>query len=553
MLLRLSIQNYAIIEQLEISFHPQLNIITGETGAGKSIIIGALNMILGKRADTSVLRDENEKCIVEATFKINKVQLNDFFEDNDLDFEPETTIRREIKPDGKSRAFINDTPVNLNQIKDLTTQLVDLHAQHETQSLLEDTFYLDILDHLANQNQAVTNYKTSFLQYQKQKKKLIAMKENLKQLQANKDFLSFQYQEIADIQLTSEDGQPLEDELNRLENAEEIQSTLAEAVQLLDNEMELNIIQLYSDFSQKLNQLARFGQDFENIHQRVQSVGIELDDIAHEINRLSSNITYDDARLAELKVRQNDINRLLKKHHLLDVEQLMALELDFKTQLDQVNSGEESLEELEQEVASMQTKLFEQATKISSERKRQVLPFKTAVEKILAQIGMPYATIELDHQSATANEMNVFGIDAFDILFSANKGSTPLPLKKVASGGERSRLMLAIKSTIAGNITLPTMVFDEIDTGISGEVAAKVGIVFKTLAKKHQIISITHLPQIAAKADHHLFVYKDHTLEKTATGIKILNAEEQIIEIAKMLSGEKPGAAAVNAAKELMN
>jgi DNA repair protein RecN (Recombination protein N) len=553
MLLRLSIKNYAIIEELEVHFHPQLNIITGETGAGKSIIIGALNMILGKRADTSVLRDESEKCIVEATFQINKDQLNDFFEENDVDFETETTIRREIRPDGKSRAFINDTPVNLNQIKDLTTQLVDLHAQHETQSLLEDTFYLDILDHLANQNQLVAEYKTAFLLFNKQKKKLVALKENLKQLQANKDFLTFQYEEIADLKLTSEDGQPLEDELNRLENAEEIQSTLAEAVKLLDDEMELNIIQLYSEFSQKTNQLAKFGQDFENINQRAQSLAIELDDIAHEINRLANNISYDDERLAELKNRQNDINRLLKKHHLIAFDDLLLLETDFKAQLEQVNSGENNLTALELEVAAMQKDLFEQATKISAARKKQVLPFKTAVEKILLQVGMPFATIEMAHQLSSAEELNIFGIDTFEVLFSANKGSAPQPLKKVASGGERSRLMLAIKSTIAGKITLPTMVFDEIDTGISGEVAAKVGIVFKSMAKNHQIISITHLPQIAAKADCHLFVYKDHSAAKTATNIKILNAEEQIMEIAKMLSGEQPGTAAISAAKELIN
>ncbi len=553
MLKHLSIKNYAIIHELEVDFHSNLNIITGETGAGKSILVGALNMILGKRADLSVLRDNSKKCIIEGTFTINKEQFEYFFNEHDLDFELNTTIRRELRPDGKSRAFINDTPVKLNQLKELTEQLVDLHSQDETQALLDPQFYINILDNLAKQTSEVNKFAQDFTAFSKEKKRLKTLESDLIKLKANQDYLQFQFDELDTLNLTKEDGEALEEELSLLENAEEIQASIASCLQIIDGDEEVNLLALFADFSNKINSISKFGKEFEQLNERLESISIEINDINHELNAFANDITFDEERLAELSERQNDINRLIQKHQVQTVDDLIELKLSLQKQLEDVSFGEEDLSNLKAKLDAEQKLLFKRAQVISKNRISQTNTFKKQIEKILTQIGMPHATIQMEHTLFTTENINAFGIDQFDLLFSANKGSLPQTLKKVASGGERSRLMLAIKSTIAENITLPTLIFDEIDTGISGEVAYKVGRIFKALATNHQLISITHLPQIAAKADHHLFVYKDHSDDKTTTNIKVLNKKEQIVEIATMLSGENPGDAALKTAKELIN
>lgn len=552
MLQSLFIKNYAIIDELEVKFHPQLNIITGETGAGKSILLGALNMILGKRADTSVLRHKEKKSIIEGHFAIAPLQLQSFFETNDLEYADQTIIRREIRANGKSRAFINDSPVTLDLLKQLTEQLVDLHAQHETQALLDKHFYLDILDHLANQSTVVSEFTTEFERYSKKKKQLKKLKENINSQKTDLDYLQFQFNELEDAKLSVDKDSAIEEELNILENAETIQENLGEAVELL-SDGEFNAMALLNELSYKIKHLSKFSDPLHQLNDRMEQVLIELEDMNAELHKIANHTEVDEDRLQELKERQDLINRLLHKHHLQEVKELIDLFHSLEDQINAINISDQQLETLEQEVEQLQKELWAKAQQISAARSGQTGLFITSVENILKQIGMPHARISFQHTQLPVEEMNAYGIDTFELLFAANKGSEALALKKVASGGERSRLMLAVKSIMAENVNLPTMIFDEIDTGISGEVAGKVGEVFKQLAKNHQIISITHLPQIAAQADHHLFVYKDHSEEITKTGVSILNEQEKVVEIAKMLSGDQPGESAMNTARELMN
>ncbi|MEZ5023153.1 MAG: DNA repair protein RecN [Chitinophagales bacterium] len=552
MLQSLFIKNYAIIDELEVKFHPQLNIITGETGAGKSILLGALNMILGKRADTSVLRHKEEKSIIEGNFLIDQLHLKTFFEENDLDYADQTIIRREIRSDGKSRAFINDSPVTLDLLKQLTEQLVDLHAQHETQALLDKNFYLDILDHLANQADTVSEFSKSFNSYSKKKKQLKTLRESIQTQKTDLDYLQFQFDELEEARLSVDKDSGIEEELNLLENAEAIQENLGVAVELL-SDGEINVLELFNELSYKIKHLSKFSEPLHQLNERIDQLLIELEDINADLNRIANNTDVDEDRLQLLKERQDLINRLLHKHHLQDVSELVDLHQSLADQINELNISDEHLAQLEIEVSKLEKELFVQAKQISTSRSKQTKSFIEAAETILKQIGMPHARISFKHIQFDSEEMTASGIDTFEMLFSANKGSEALPLKKVASGGERSRLMLAVKSIMADNVNLPTMIFDEIDTGISGEVAGKVGDVFKQLAKNHQIISITHLPQIAAQANQHLFVYKDHSSEITKTGVSILNEEEKVVEIAKMLSGDKPGESALNTARELMN
>ncbi len=552
MLQSLYIKNYAIIDELEVNFHTQLNIITGETGAGKSILLGALNMILGKRADSSVIRNKKSKSIIEGNFIIKDLTLNSFFEQHDLDYEDQTVIRRELKPDGKSRAFINDSPVTLDLLKQLTSQLVDLHAQHETQALLDKHFYINILDHLGNQTKKVTAFTLGFEKYRQKKKKLEELKASLFNEKSDLDYLQFQCNELEEANLSVEKDSGIDEELQVLENAGEIQENLKESINLLSNG-EINILELWKELTYKTNHLSKFTDSLAVINERIDQLDIELNDIQNELSKIANNTFIDEERLNELKERQNLINRLLQKHQLQNVNELVDLHQNLSDQIGQLNVSDEVISALQIEVETIEKELYKQALKISKIRSAQVKIFIASTEKVLGKIGMPHAKISFKHKLMDATSMTTSGIDVFEMLFSANKGSEAMPLKKVASGGERSRLMLAVKSIVAGKIQLPTMIFDEIDTGISGEVAGKVGEVFKQLAKKHQIISITHLPQIAARADQHLFVYKDHSSEMTKTGVSVLDESEKVVEIAKMLSGDKPGEAALNTARELMN
>lgn len=552
MLSSLFIKNYAIIEELSINFNKGLNIITGETGAGKSILLGALNLILGQRADSNVLRDKQSKCIVEGNFNVEALKLKTFFKTHDLDYEPQTIIRREIRPDGKSRAFVNDSPVKLDTLKQLTSFLVDLHAQHETQALLDKNFYLNVLDSLAKQQKVVSNYQKEFAVYQAKNKQLNDLKANFAAQKNDADYLQFQLQELEELHLNLAQDVHIEEELSLMENAETIQENLNAAIAIY-NDGEVNILDLWRDMEHHVRKLASVSSNFEKISERMEQLNIELEDVFAELSSLNRESYVDESNLLQLQERHSAINRLMQKHQQPDVASLIQFESDLRDKLASIAVSDEDLAALEKEVEQMRNDLFEQAQIISKQRQGQVENFIQKTNTTLSKIGMLNAQVNFEHAKADADGLKSTGIDSFELLFSANKGSAPQSLKKVASGGERSRLMLAIKSLTAGQFQLPTLIFDEIDTGISGEVAAKVGEVFKQMAKNHQLITISHLPQIAARADQHLFVYKDDSEAITKSGIRILSKEEQVVEIAKMLSGDKPGEAALTTARELLN
>lgn len=551
MLRQLTIKNYAIIDRLEIGFDHRLNIITGETGAGKSIIVGALNMILGKRADMSVLRDAEKKAVVEGVFDVSKAGLDPLFDELDLDYDDETILRREIKPNGKSRAFVNDSPVTLDQLRRLTDRLVDLHAQHDTSAVLNDRFYAAVLDRLAGQQDAAGTYRKTFAEYRTQRKAFQAASERIGRQQADLDYLQFQWRELDDLNLTEADGPELEEELNVLRHAGAILERLGEAGQLLD-EGEVNARELATEAAMRLGQVSRYSGELAELAERLEKLLIELGDLTSDLSRLAAGVNLDEDRLALLQQRQDAINRLLQKHHLQETSQLMALRDDLRMQIDELSVSEDDLKRMEADVARLEEAAWQGAQELSAGRRRVIGEFRNSVLEVLHQVGMQHAGLRLDCESLGRSGMNELGADAFTLMFSANKGVALQPIKQVASGGERSRFMLAVKSVMARFLQLPTMIFDEIDTGISGEVAGKVGEVLRGMSERHQVISISHLPQIAAQAHAHFHVFKDHSGEVTETRIRRLDAEEHVTEVARMLSGDDPGQSALDTARQLI-
>ena len=551
MLKFLSIKNYAIIESVEIQFDAGLNIITGETGAGKSILLGAMHLILGKRADMSALRNKEEKCLVEAVFSVKGYDLQAFFSENDLEYEEETIIRREIGVNGKSRAFINDTPVTLDVLKVLTEKLVDIHAQGETQNLMNKYFFCEILDEMSRQGVVLKEYRTAFHAYKQKQVKCQQLKEEQSRLQKEFDFISFQLSELAEANLNEEEAQHIESELNLLQHAETIKRNLSEAYNLTDGNEFAALSQLLQA-NKNIGQVANLHESLQQVHDQLSNTIEELKAMVRQILHISEDTAYNEARVLELTEKQSVINKLLQKHQVAEVKELLQLQNEFQQQVDvYANSGEE-IERLELEISREKKLLFETAQRISKNRSEQIKSFEGKIASLLHDMGMPYGYIVLDQMMLDAEKLNQFGADEIRLLFSANKGSSPQPLDEVGSGGEKSRLMLAIKSIVAETITLPTLIFDEIDTGISGEIAKKVGVILSELGKHHQVISITHLPQVAAKANKHFFVFKNNEKEKTYTEIKALTKNEQLQEIAVMLSGTPPPKEALENAKKLL-
>lgn len=550
MLQKLTVKNYAIIDHIEIDFSEQLNIITGETGAGKSILLGALSLVLGDRADSRSLFDEQEKCVVEAQFQIGGYGLATFFSDNDLDYETTTFIRREITNTGKSRAFINDTPVNLNVLRELGAQLVNLHSQHETLELSSAGFQLQLVDAVAKNDAEVLAYSNAYKVWREQLKELETLKAELLQTTGDLDYLTYQLQELDEAGLDNEDHQALEQELVALENAEEIKGGLSKVYGLLnDDEAATSMI---TEASYQLGHLLKFSAEIAKLDERLESVLIELQDIARETLNLAENTTYDQERVALLNDRLNVVNKLLSKHRLGDVSELVTLRNDLRSRIDASANLQERINQLELDLVDLKHQLQQTGLKLSQSRKAVVTVIGDKVAEQLAYVGMPNSKLAIEIEQTTLDKATPQGLDKVRFLFSANKGRQPEELKHVASGGELSRLMLVLKSLIAANTALPTLIFDEIDTGISGEVANKVGHVLEQLGKSHQIISITHLPQIASKGNSHYFVYKAQAGSKTVTRIKELNKEERVAEIAKMLGGERITDAALENAKELL-
>jgi DNA repair protein RecN (Recombination protein N) len=550
MLEKLSILNYAIIDKLEIDFSGKLNIITGETGAGKSIIVGALGLILGERADSTVLVNKQKKCIVEGTFSVgNKSAVKYFLKANELDAGEDLVVRREIATNGKSRAFVNDTPVNLSQLQQLSSVLVDLHLQFDTLELGESDFQREVLDALAANASILNDYQAAFRQWLLLKKECDDLKGQKQQFDREADYNQFQYNELEEACLKENELENIDAELKMLGNAERIKAVLNKVYFELQ-ESDAPLVQQIRSLSNQLNIYQSYHHDLPLVIQRFQSAQIELQDVAGEIGRISDHINYDPQKIEQLNERLSNGYKLLKKHAVQTTNELLLIQQQLQEKLQAVLNIDEDIKQKDKESSRLKDQASKHATKISDTRQKQIKPLEDKVNKLLNQVGMPNARLKVDHKIEA--ELNQYGIDKIEFLFDANKSGQFQPVRKVASGGELSRLMLCIKSLVAQSIDLPTMIFDEIDTGISGEAAKQVGIILKELASKRQVICITHQPQIAGKADAHFFVYKEIVSDLVQTNIRQLTSEERITAIAKMLSGEKPTAAALENAREMV-
>lgn len=549
MLTRLSIQNYAIIDELEIDFSGKLNVITGETGAGKSIIVGALGLILGERADSTALVNKEKKCIVEGVFdEAGKKEIKKFLAENDFDSNDELVVRREIGANGKSRAFINDTPVTLAQLNELSSLLVDLHQQFDTLEVGESNFQREVLDALAGHYNMVEEYQAGFRQWQQLKKETEELKTQKQQFDKEADYNRFQFTELEEAGFKENELEEIDAELKLLNNSEGIKAALNKVYFEL-KENETPVVQQLKILLNQLNTYASYHPDLPALLQRLQSTQIELQDIADDVDRISSHINYDPERIEQISERLSLGYKLQKKHGVNSTNELLVIQQQLEEKLQAVLNIDEAILQKEKESNKLLTEATKLATKIADGRRKQVKPFEDKVNKLLAQVGMPNARLKVDIKPA---ELSLAGIDAIEFLFDANKSGQFQPVRKVASGGELSRLMLCIKSLVAQSIDLPTLIFDEIDTGISGEAARQVGIIMKDLAAKRQVICITHQPQIAGKADAHFFVYKEIVKNAVKTNIRRLTTEERITTIAQMLSGEKPTAAAIENAREML-
>ncbi len=549
MIKQLRISNYAIIEQLDIEFYPGLSIITGETGAGKSILLGALSLILGQRADTSVLLKEGQKCIVEGSFDLSGMHLEDFFESEDLDYENPAILRREILPSGKSRAFINDTPVALAQLHALALNLVDIHSQHQNLNLGDHEYQRTILDAYAGNNELLEEYREKYHRFLDLQQEYRSLQEKSGKAAAEQDYLQFQLEQFEETKLQKGEQEGLEQEQEQLSHAEEIKSALFQAANMLNGE-EHSAYMILQKALQQISSIARHHHPSGELQERLNSIVIELKDIAAEADQHAGKIEYDPARLELISERLDLIYQLQKKHAVRDLDELLATYEDIKNKLQDIRGYEEQLSNMEKKLEEMTAELEDLSGKLRKKRKACTAGFKKTVLSLLVQLGIPNARFEIDLQAL--DEFTPNGKDEVGFLFSANKQSALHEISRVASGGELSRLMLSIKSLMAGKRTLPTIIFDEIDAGVSGEIADKVGNIIREMALYMQVFNITHLPQVAVKGDHHYLVYKSDQDNKTLTHIRKLSHEDRIIELAKMLSGEELTEAAISNAKELL-
>lgn len=550
MLHKIHIQNYAIIDELEISFSQQLNAITGETGAGKSIIVGALGLILGQRADTSALVDKEKKCIVEGFFKANnKAAVTGWLQQNDLDLEDELVIRREISAAGKSRAFINDTPVTLQQLNNLSALLVDMHQQFDTQEIGESDFQQQVVDALAGNADLLKKYTQYYRQWNQAKKELDELLEQKAQFEKEADYNRFQYQELEDAGFKESELENIEEELQLLNNAGDIKAAVEKVYYALE-ESDDPIVQQLKSLQAVIGNYASLHPDLASLQKRLLEAQIELKDIAGEINSISSQFQFDPGKADELNNRLSLGYKLQKKHGVSSTNELLQIQQQLEEKLQAVLNIDAAITGKQKTANDNLQHAVNLAAEISASRQAQVKPLQDNINKLLKQVGMPNARMQV--QVTTGKDLNASGNDHIAFLFDANKSDRFLPLAKVASGGELSRIMLSVKSLVAQHIDLPTLIFDEIDTGISGEAALQVGLIMKKLAQNMQVICITHQPQIAGKANAHYFVYKQPVGNKVNTGIKQLENSERVKAIAQMIGGEKPSAAALENAREMV-
>jgi DNA repair protein RecN (Recombination protein N) len=557
MLQKLYIHNYAIIEELSIEFPKDLVIITGETGAGKSILMGALSMVLGDRAESNIVMNKDRKCVIEASFEVTKNNaVKSFLAQSDLDVDDLLVLRREIAANGKSRSFINDTPVNLPQLKTMSALLVDLHQQFDTLELGNNNFQREILDAVADNTSLLQKYSVLFSEYQSVKKQLLRLQQTQKEANIALDYNQFLFDELEEASFKENELEELDAELKLLSHAEEVKQQLTSIYfDLKENEQPL--VQHLKALVTRLHSLTQYHTSLNELNERLQSVHLELDDIAESVDTVNESVQFDPERIQLVNDKISTGYKLLKKHNVTTTNELLSIKTQLQEKLNDILNIGDAINAKEKETASLLKRCHELANIISTNRHEAILPFETKVNALLKQVGMPNAKIRIDIADAAIND---FGMDSIMFLFDANlplgqgtNNSHYEPITKVASGGELSRLMLCVKSLVAQKLQLPTLIFDEIDTGISGEAAKQVGLIMKQLSQSYQVIAITHQPQIAARASAHYFVYKASKAGKISTSIRLLNEEERITAIAQMLGGEKPTAAALQNAREMMS
>ena len=549
MLSHLSVKNYALIEELEIDFLKGFSVVTGETGSGKSIMLGALSLILGERADLKALRDPNVKCVIEGTFELSKDLFLPFFVEHDIDFDRQSIIRREITPSGKSRAFVNDTPVVLPVLKELGTSLIDIHSQHQTLLLNKSSFQFDVLDASSEASNIKGDYIQAFYAYKSLDNKLKHLIESERQANSDKDFIIFQLKDFEGVDLESLSESDIEEELSLLSNAEEVINLSSQVADELNGNN--SVVGNLMNTEQVLLKLLAYNKGYTDLLDRVKSAIIEITDIDEEVSRKVASIDVNENRLAELTELFDVVNRLQRKYNVTTVEELIKVKEDFTLRISAVTNLSDEIELLNNELNKKLLAVKEKGALLSDKRQKGVSSLQSEVKNYLSEMAMPHA--ELKVELIPNENPSEYGLESIEFLVRTNKGSSFEPLKKIASGGELSRIMLAIKSILSVNGNLPAIIFDEIDTGVSGEVANNMGSIMKKMANHLQVISITHLPQIASKGKQHYKVFKETKEDTTITKITQLNKDERLVEIAQILSGENPSQAAIDNARELLN
>jgi DNA repair protein RecN (Recombination protein N) len=549
MLQSLAIQNYALIDDLNINFEQGFSTITGETGAGKSILLGALSLLVGQRADTSVLLDKSRKCVVEGVFKIGEYKLQDFFAENELDYDDHLIIRREILDNGRSRAFVNDSPVNLNVVKELGDRLIDIHSQHQNSFLSSSAFQLKVIDVLAQNQERLGVYKNSYSKYNELQKELSELQEKSAKEKADLDYFQFQYDELEKAKLKTGEQAELEEELKVLSHAEEIKTSLTNTVSLFSDDMN-GIVNRLKEAVSITSKLKNIFIKADSIKERIDASYIEIKDIAAEAELLANSIDLDPERLSEVNSRLDALYSLCQKHRVADANALIELKESYAEKILAITGYDDQLDKLSKQLEIEKKKLVSQTKELTDARKSAIPAFTENITSIIKVLGMPYAVFSVNIE--TSENFTSNGCDQVSFVFTANKQAELMEIARIASGGEISRLMLAVKSVLASALAMPAVIFDEIDTGVSGEIADKMANIMKSMSEEMQVISITHLPQVAAKGINHFLVYKVDNHNSTKTHIKLLKKDERILEIAKMLSGAEISDAAMKNAKVLL-
>lgn len=549
MLQKLTVRNYALIRELDLSFDNGLTIITGETGAGKSILLGALSLILGSRADSALLLDREEKCIVEGYFKIDEYDLKDLFSENDLDYESPAIFRREITPGGKSRAFINDTPVTVSVMKDLGEKLIDIHSQHQSLMLNSSIFQLNIIDSFAGTGTFRAAYTEAYYEYRKLRKEYDLLKEKADRSKADMEYNQFLYNQLSEANLRAGEQDELERELEILEHVEEVKQALINISSLLSGDT-VSVLSMIHEVKATAGRISNFLPAQLNLTDRLASTLIELDDLSSEIEKLSRNTEADPGRMTEIETRLDLIYTLIRKHRVKDINDLINRKEELSGLLQSIASGDERLEELEKLLETAGHTLSRLSDELSTKRLTAIPDIEGKITDLLKQLGMPNARFRIN--LTRARDYTPYGIDEADFLFSANRQTEPENIARVASGGELSRVMLSLKSLLTRSRNLPTIIFDEIDSGVSGEVADKVGRILEGMGRYMQVINITHLPQVAARGRRHFHVYKEDSGDSTITRIRLLSSSERVLEVARLLSGSEVTETSIKNARELI-